>query len=519
MIVGDIDFDEPKTSRSMGYLNIASETSTEDEFAAEMSFHNNVGARSQPRLVYHVDNSEVHPKIVVDFRPIEPMPTSPSVKPKSRGKCIGISPSRSLDNLPKLSTKSNTFIEEARELYYNHFGAPQDSVLYSDYEFNEPTHHIHQHTDYGISAHEEYNKGSSFWKSYHAPQVMTATSQSRVRKDQFSGEREETGIDKDKYKLRPTLQTPPFPTDLTMNPKLAVYSGISRAETMEQDNIYDGASSSSVITHAHRDNKMQRTEQTQQQQQERPQSISSNKGGTEREQYKRHSRQSSHPSFGANIDIPEATADIRPDPPSYRQAFPDTQFHYQKVCSQQQQQQQKKDFSCCSLSRDPQKQQQQLQQPVPEDNVLDASVPATAPAPASPGRKRHSRHYRSNSTPFPSPCNFIDILADDPNTPKDPYNHYHVTTSQPSLANATSTDRISSHSVQEFSKISNNKVVSSSSAGNIPRGTDSSETDMKDESATLGKQPKKTRYIKHKSPSSHSFGALSGSSSSGTTLA
>ena len=497
-----------------------------------MSFHN-AGAKSQPRLVHYVDNSDVHPTIVVDFRPIEPMPTSPSARPKSKGKSIGVSPSISVDRIPKISAKSKNFVQEARELYRSHFGAPShdDTVLYSEYEFDEPVHHYHHHkqdpTDYHISAHQVYNKGSSFWKSYHAPEVMTAKSQ-RSSSSSSVRQPEEPPIDKHKYKLRPTLQTPPFPTDLTLSPKLAVYSGTAYKEaSMKQDSVYDGASSSSVITESHRNNvdlPTQRSEKVEDQQQENQPLTSSSKtntaGGIEREQYKRHSRHSSHPSFGANKDIPDINkAAVIPDPPAYRQIFPDVQVQSEHIRSQQLQQQQKKDFSCCSLGKDLQKQQQmfgpQEQTPVPETSVK---------APSSPGKKRHSRHYRSNSTPFPSPCNFIDLLADDPNTPRDPYNHYHMTASQPSLANANSSDRISSHSVNEFSNIGNNKVTTSCSAGNIPRGTTTpSDSEMKEESATLGKQPKKQRYIKHKkSPSNHSCGALSGltaSSSSGTTLA
>ena len=493
-----------------------------------MSLHN-AGAKSQPRLVHYVDNSDVHPTIVVDFRPIEPMPTSPSARPKSKGKSIGVSPSISVDRIPKISAKSKSFVQEARELYRSHFGGPshEDAVLYSEYEFDEPVHHQHHQkqdvTDYQISTHQVYDKGSSFWKSYHAPEVMTAKSHpsSSVRQP------EAPPIDKDKYKLRPTLQTPPFPTDLTLSPKLTVYSDTPYKEAnMEQNSVYDGASSSSVVTDLRKDIVlMQRSEQVEQQLQEeknQPQSGSSTTnmaGGFEREQYKRHSSHSSHPSFGATNDIPDITATVIPDPPAYRQIFPDVQVQSEHVRSQQmQQQQQQKDFSCCSFGKDLQKQQQMFG-PQESTPVTETSVKA----PSSPGKKRHSRHYRSNSTPFPSPCNFIDLLADDPNTPRDPYNHYHMTTSQPSLAKANSSDRISSHSINEFSNISNNKVTTSCSAGNIPRGTATSDLDMKEESATLGKQPKKQRYIKHKkSPSNHSCGALSGltaSSSSGTTLA
>ena len=289
--LGDIDFDEPKASRSLGYLNtIASETSTEDEFAAEMSLHN-AGAKSQPRLVHYVDNSDVHPTIVVDFRPIEPMPTSPSARPKSKGKSIGVSPSISVDRIPKISAKSKSFVQEARELYRSHFGGPshEDTMLYSEYEFDEPVHHQHQDhhkqdvTDYHVSAHQVYDKGSSFWKSYHAPEVMTAKSHpssSSVRQP------EEPPIDKDKYKLRPTLQTPPFPTDLTLSPKLAVYSDTPYKEaSMEQDSVYDGASSSSVITDLRKDSVlMQRSEQVEQKPQEeknQPESGSSKRNTAE----------------------------------------------------------------------------------------------------------------------------------------------------------------------------------------------------------------------------------------------
>ena len=661
---GDIEFESPRTSRSLGYLNtIASETSTEDELAAEVTFHTSAAATrggatttrggAKPRLVHHLPGAGpgagggggVQPKIIVDFRPIEPMPTSPSARQKTPHKStttntttgkppasLGVSPSRSVDRIPprspRVSSKTHQFVQEARELYNSHFfGAPysitslhhdsnngDNSVLHSEYdEFDEPAtpgggddvhHHHHQrhhHHSHINAAQEVYNKSSSFWKSYHAPQIMTASSHPSNAAGGATRRATElvvpsvgdgvgvgapsgsdgVGVDKDKYKLRPTLQTPPFPTDLTLNPKLAVYSdgaarGVpvsvgptprGRKPSVEQDSVYEGASSSSVITDTeNRDSDvlMQRGQQQDQSQNSSLKTSTSSTvtgtvvegeiGGTEREQYQRHSRNSSHPLFGATNTTTTINTDI-PDPPSYRQVFPDVQIQSEHTRSQQrqkqQQQQQKKDFSCCSLGRDLQKQQQLYGPLDPPEVKQETEVrpdvtqggstgrsSSTKSPPGSPNKKRHSRHQRSNSTPFPSPCNFIDLLADDPNTPTDPYNHYHVTTSQPSLANATSADRISNHSgvYHDFSNNSNSsgsggrKVpVTSSSAGNIPTegvtmATTTSDSEVKEESATLGKQPKKPRYIKHKkSPSSHSFGAISSgfttSSSSGTTFA
>ena len=465
---------------------------------------------SQPKLVYHNDHSHTKPAIVVDFRPIEPMPTSPS-SGKPRGKPLGVSPSRSLDTLPKITSKTDNFIQEARELYSSHFGA---NVTEEDRRRSprQPEYFKQEYTRY--IPHVQHEDKFSFRKPYKA-------SSKAYKMDQ---QQQEPTADKYKHKLRPTLQTPPFPTDLSIDRKLSVYNGpATYVDSTDHDKMFVGATrvnSSNAANSETNQTKstpnstifIQRQKDLLDEKYQSEQPI--NTASTRREpvvhegqQSKRHSEQSSQYEFGANTDIPQQTTLV--EPLAFRPVYVEPSPHSSSKTSAEQK---KKDFSCCSLGRDPK--QSMPTQPQQEDNTQDTT--SSVSVPGSPNKRRHSRHYRSNSTPFPSPCNFIDLLADDPTTSRDPYNYYHVTTSQPSLVN-------NGASFEHFAPRDVTKVVTSSSAGNLRQEPSAvSDLDLENKSATLGKQPKKPRYIKHKkSPSTHSCGAISGltaSSGSGTTL-
>ncbi len=528
--------EEPRASRSLGFLNIAaSETSTEDELAAEVKFHNSRGAaptahtraqphahaqphaqaqpeanaqaptQSQPRLVYHVDNTDAtQPTIVVDFRPIDPMPTSPSsIRPKV--KSIGISPSRSL---PKLSP-SDMFVQEARELYSSHFGAKDLDEPINRGSSTEYIHLNHSKLNHYTDKYVLKHGAGSCFSPPHACPVKSA------KLERFSP-------DKDKYKLRPTLQTPPFPTDLTVNRKLSVYSAQTADEQLtDYESVFDGADRPEVVLNVRRPMQRLPPRTVEEQRpaqlpppvrvQHEPRSFLSSRTVMVNEQDTALSQQSSHSMIGATLpDVPPSTQTVEPPFPAFRPVY----VHSHTPQHQMDLDQKKKDFSCCSLGRETHP---------PLDNQPETLD--TSSVPGSPNKRRHSRHYRSNSTPFPSPCNFIDLLADDPTTSRDPYNYYHVTTSQPSLAVNTASSDSSTTRMRSLRTQDGAKVPTSSSAGNLPQGSaPMTELDPEEKSATLGKQPKKGRYIKHKQPSSNqSFGAISGMSStgyssSGTTL-
>ncbi len=439
-----------QASRSLNTISISSQTLS-DDLLSEVNWDSGF-SKSQPKLATYVVEYPSFGR-PVDFRPIEPMPlsegcgahefiiTSTHINNK-------LSSSISVDNLPLLDTKANEFLSEAKELYKSHF--------------------------HRVSSSKDIKKRKSDFQ--------------RKRKE-FDGEvgsfkyrnslpyKSASGDKSDRYKLRPTLETPPFPVDFSFDKKY-----------MKNIPVNLGLSNNSEILIRSKNGAIDNTVEDQfgMELLAGPVDIS------QKAARKSHSSHSSQIQQGATVKIvPIVNSPSKPEAHIFQK-----QYHNQHLAQGFQDQRLSFCFPTCS----------QVEEPV--------GLPFP---PGTPKKKRTSGHQRSNSTPFPGPCNFIDLLADDPNTSRDPYNHY--TSSQPSLANQDS-DSNQNHG-SEANNLFSAKIVTSNSAGNIQCNT-TSDLDIPEGSATLDSRPKKQRYIKHrKTLSNHSVGNLSGftaSSGSGITF-
>ncbi len=444
-LLGLNEFGKQTTSRSLNTISISSQTLS-DDLLSEVNWDSGF-SKSQPKLVSYVGEYPSFGR-PVNFRPIEPMPLSEGCGAHefvvtSTHMNKKLSSSISVDNLPLLDSKTNEFLSEAKELYKSHF--------------------------HRVSSSKDIKKRKSDFQ--------------RKRKE-FDGEvgsfkyrnslphKSGSGDKGDRYKLRPTLETPPFPVDFHFDQKCVKniplnFGKLIRSRNGANDNSVEDQFGMKLLAG--------------------PVDISHK---TVKEP---HSSQSSQLQQGAKVKItPKVNSSSNPEAHIFQK-----QYHNPQLAQTFQDQRQSFCFPTCAQTEEP------LGLPFP---------------PGTPKKKRASGHQRSNSTPFPSPCNFIDLLADDPNTPRDPYNHY--TSSQPSLANQDSEISNQNHG-SEADNLFSAKIVTSNSAGNLQCDT-RNDLDIREGSATLDSRPKKQRYIKHrKTLSNHSAGNLSGftaSSGSGITF-